>query len=187
MMKSKEKQDFLLACFCFLQFSVSILLTLLASEPSFFSLPMWTEDWQLSRNPPHLQCQVRTAEACRLLTWTAPGLSLLSVQTAIVGQLSISCVSHSNKPPYGIHIHCIVLPSGDPWLIQWPTLTQEPDCIRPLLVHLDENWHWHGAGAVVDSCQGLRVMLKFLLWKEETSQESLGPDLPMQSHRSKYI
>lgn len=63
-MKSKEKQGFLPACFCFLLFVWTMSLP---SEPSFFSLPTWTEDWPLSSNPLPPQCQIWAAEACRLL------------------------------------------------------------------------------------------------------------------------
>lgn len=47
----------------------------LASVPSFFKLPVWTEGWWLSRNPLGHQQQAGTAEAFGLLT-AATGFSV---------------------------------------------------------------------------------------------------------------
>lgn len=45
------------------------------SEPSLFSLPMWSEDQRLSRNPPSRQCQIGTIEASSLVSWAAARFS----------------------------------------------------------------------------------------------------------------
>lgn len=44
-------------------------------EPSFFSLPMLTDSQRLSREPPGLQYQTRTAEASSPVHWATTGFS----------------------------------------------------------------------------------------------------------------